>query len=68
MKNFEIKNCESFRDFSYIYILVANPCDARDCLKRKKTILQLSFAGLNQNVLRLTNQIIQLNGKEPSIT
>ena len=36
--------------------------------KKKKTILQLSFAALNQNVSRLTNQIIQLNGEDPSIT
>ena len=52
----------------YNIILVANPCNARDSLKRKKTILQLSFAALNQNVSRLTNQIIQLNGEDPSIT
>ena len=36
--------------------------------KKKKTILQLSFAALNQNVSRLTNQIIQLNGEDSSIT
>ena len=36
--------------------------------KKKKIILQLSFATLNQNISRLTNQIIQLNGEDPSIT
>ena len=25
-----VENCENFKSFSYIYILVANPCDARE--------------------------------------
>ena len=25
-------------DFKYIYILVANPCDARDCFKLNQTL------------------------------
>ena len=39
-----------------------------EILLKEKKILQLSFAGLNQNVSRLTNQIIQLKGEDPSIT
>ena len=26
----DMENCESFKNFGYIYRLVANPCDARD--------------------------------------
>ena len=26
----DVENCESFKGFGFIYILVANPCDARE--------------------------------------
>ena len=30
----DVENCKSFRIFGYIYILVANPCDARKNLMK----------------------------------
>ena len=29
-----MENCEGFKDFDFIYILVANPCDARDSFSK----------------------------------
>ena len=53
--------------FLVIIITSCQPVWCTGFFKKKKK-LQLSFVALNQNVSRLTNQIIQLNGEDPSIT